>query len=140
MPVVDLAFDSGTLHVLRAEVQAHAGQAGMPGDRAANAVLAVHELAANVVQHGAGEGRLRIWRLPGALRCQVDDGDPPAPADPGLEELIAGDATDAASPAAVSTLRHLPGHGLWVVRQVADQMQIVSGPHGTRAMITFDLP
>jgi len=120
-PVVDLAFDSATLHVLRAEVQAHACQAGMPEDRAGDLVLAVHELTANAIRHGAGGGRLRMWNLGGALRCQVDDGDPPGQA-------------------VMNALPNMPGHGLWVVRQVADQVQILSGQRGTRATITFDLP
>ena len=34
----------------------------------------------------------------------------------------------------------VPGHGLWVVRQVADQLQVRSGPDGTRATVTFGLP
>ena len=32
---------------------------------AGDVVLAVHELAANVVCHGGGKGRLRVWHLAG---------------------------------------------------------------------------
>ena len=124
-PVLDLAFDSGTLHVLRAEVRARARQAGLSEDRAADVVVAVHELAANAISHGGGKGRLRVWDLAGALHCQVDDGDPDA----------SGDAA-----AALNSLPDLPGHGLWVARQVADQMRTLSGPRGTRATLTFGLP
>jgi anti-sigma regulatory factor (Ser/Thr protein kinase) len=120
-PVVDLVFDSGMLHVLRAEVQVHARQAGMPEERAGDMVLAVNELASNVIRHGAGGGRLRMWYLGEALRCQVDDGDPPGQA-------------------MTNTLPEMPGHGLWVVRQVADRVQILSGQGGTRATISFYLP
>ena len=81
-PLLDLAFDSGALYILRAEVLALAGQAGLSDDRAGDVVLAVHELAANVVCHGGGKGRLRVWQLAGALHCQVDDGDLIASADP----------------------------------------------------------
>lgn len=131
-PDIDLAFDSGTLHVLRAEVQAHAYRAGMPEGRAGDMVLAIHELAANAIRHGAGVGRLRMWSLPGALHCRVDDGDPPAPGD-------TGDAA-ASGQAMMSSLPDTPGHGLWVVRQMADQMQILTGPRGTRATVSFKLP
>jgi MFS family permease len=31
------------------------------------------------------------------------------------------------------------GHGLWVVRQVADRMRVLSGARGTRATVTFNL-
>jgi anti-sigma regulatory factor (Ser/Thr protein kinase) len=94
----------------------------MPGDQAADVVLAVHELAANAVTHGRETGRLRVWDLAGALHCQVDDGDPPAPGDP----------------ARASRLPDPAGHGLWVVRHIADQMQIASGPRGTRVTVTFN--
>lgn len=121
-PALDLAFDSGTLSVLRAQVHVHARRAALPGDQAADAVLAVHELAANVISHGGGAGRLRVWDLTGALHCQVEDGDPPVSEDPAL----------------VSCLPDQAGHGLWVVRQVADQVQIASGPRGTRVTVTFN--
>ena len=123
--LLDLAFDSGTLAVVRAETRAHAGQAGLSENRAAEVVLAVHELAANVTCHGGGKGRLRVWNLAGALRCQVDDGDLIASEDP------------AARP---NMLPEMPGHGLWVVRRIADRIQTLSGPRGTRVTLTFVLP
>lgn len=132
-PDIDLAFDSGTLPELRAEVQTHACRAGMPEGRAGDMVLAIHELAANAIRHGAGAGRLRMWNLAGVLHCRVDDGDPPAPGE-------TGDAADTSSRAMMSSLPDMPGHGLWVVRQMADQMQILTGPRGTQAMVSFKLP
>jgi anti-sigma regulatory factor (Ser/Thr protein kinase) len=122
VPVLDLPFDSGTLGALRAGVKLHACKAGLPEDRAEDVVLVVHELAANAVCHGAGAGRLRIWKLAGTLRCQVEDGDP------------------ADGPASGRPLPSRPGHGLWLVRQVADRMRILSGARGTRATVAFDLP
>ena len=124
-PVLDLAFDSGTLHVLRAEVRAQARRAGLSEGRAGDVVLAVHELAANAISHGRGKGRLRVWDLAGALHCQVNDGDLDACGDPA---------------AALNSLPYLPGHGLWVAREVADQMQTLSGPRGTRVTLTFGPP
>jgi anti-sigma regulatory factor (Ser/Thr protein kinase) len=122
-PVLILPFSSANLAVLRIRVQDQARRAGMPEDRAREIVLAIHELAANAVRHGLGTGLLRIWRLPRALHCQVDDGEPP------LGDKVPGPPLPAE-----------PMHGLWVVRQVADRMQILSGPRGTRAAATFDLP
>jgi anti-sigma regulatory factor (Ser/Thr protein kinase) len=121
--ILNLAFDSGTLHALRAAVHAHACQAGMSEDRAVDVVLAVHELAANAVRHGAGEGRLRIWSLPGELCCEVEDAGAPA------REGHAG----------ADPWPYEDGHGLWVVRQVSDRMEVASGPAGTRATVTFKL-
>ena len=122
--VLDLAFDSGTLHALRSGLKAHVCRAGLSADRAEDVVLAVHELAANAVHHGAGTGRLRVWRRAGALLCQVEDGDPLA----------------ACGQAALNPLPSRPGHGLWVVRRLADRMRVLSSARGTRATVTFNLP
>jgi anti-sigma regulatory factor (Ser/Thr protein kinase) len=126
-PALDQAFDSGTLYALRSAVQAHAFAAGMPERRADDVVIAIHELAANVVQHGAGRGRLRMWQMPGALQFQVDDGARPA-------------SPDGTAPNAADRWPYLKGHGLWLVREVADRMSLVSGPGGTRAHVMFTLP
>jgi anti-sigma regulatory factor (Ser/Thr protein kinase) len=144
-PVLELEFDSGTLGVLRAEVGAGARQAGLPEARAQDVVLAVHELAANAVQHGAGGGRLRMSMLAGALRCEVDDGDPGAAGDPCGQQADpaaskGAGAVDAYGSVPVPSWPNRPGHGLWVVRQVADRMRVLSGARGTRATVTFDLP
>jgi len=140
-PILDTVFDSETLHVLRADVQVLASRAGFPDHRVEDMVLAIHELAANAVHHGAGAGRLRIWNLAGALLCQVDDGLPasggPAAAGAGHGDGGATETERPPSPSAVSSWRAAPGHGLWVVQQVADQLQVTSGAQGTRATVTF---
>jgi anti-sigma regulatory factor (Ser/Thr protein kinase) len=87
-------------------------------------VLAVHELAANAIRHGAGAGRLRIWELTRELCCQVDDGD-----------LASGALARQAGP----SLSSRPGHGLWLVGQVADRVQVISGSGGTRVRVAFNL-
>jgi anti-sigma regulatory factor (Ser/Thr protein kinase) len=141
--VLDLAFDSGTLDTLRAGVRSHACQAGLSEDRAEDVVLAVHELAANAVRHGTGTGRLRLWKRAGALYCQVEDGDPPEVGDPAEQQP--GHGADDVANAEVSgycsahPLPSGPGHGLWVVRQVADRMRVLSRARGTRATVTFNL-
>lgn len=104
--------------------------AGMPEERARDVVIVVHELAANAVRHGAGRGRLRMWSRDGALRCQVwDGGRPPRP---GQSAATGGAAADAVPP-----WPHEHGHGLWLVRQVADDMSVVSGPGGTCVTAVF---
>jgi anti-anti-sigma factor len=128
-PILDQAFDAGSLYTLRAAVAAHATQAGLAPGRADDLVIAVHELAANAVRHGAGHGRLRIWRSDQALRCEItDDGLPDAQA--------AQDAQDAAT---APEWRTEPGHGLSLVRQVADHTSLSSGRDGTSATISFAL-
>ena len=139
---LDQAFDSGTLYALRAAVQAHAIQACLPESRTDDLVIAVHELAANAVRHGAGAGRLRMWELDGALHCEVYDSGSPASgvlAGPGGESGRAAD--EAAGPGGNMADRwpFLQGHGLWLVRVVADQISVFSGPGGTRATVVFFL-
>ena len=75
---LDQCFDASSLSALRTAAQACATQAGMPAERATDIVIALHELAANAVRHGAGAGRLRIWDHIGALYCRVDDDGPAA--------------------------------------------------------------
>lgn len=139
-PVLDLGFDSGTLHTVRAQMRACVSNAGFPEGQAEDVVLAVHELAANAVSHGGGAGRLRVWNLVGTLYCQVDDGDVPTSSRPGADHDGIAVIKPNGSPdrASVNSLPCEHGHGLWVVQQVADQMQSLSGPGGTSVLIRFD--
>ena len=121
-PLLDQEFDSGTLYALRAAVQAHASRVGLSEDRAGEVVLAVHELAANAIAHGAGHGRLRMWDQAGALSCEIVDGGPATTPPDRPDPWPAAD-----------------GHGLWLVQQVADELDLRSGPRGTRAVVTFAL-
>jgi anti-sigma regulatory factor (Ser/Thr protein kinase) len=132
LAALDQAFDSGTLYALRAAVQAHAFAAGMPERRIDDVVIAIHELAANAIQHGAGRGRLRMWRVPGALRFQVEDSGATSGAKRASSDRDRADAAD--------RWPYLRGHGLWLVREVADQMSLSSGPNGTRASVIFAFP
>jgi anti-anti-sigma factor len=127
-PVLDQVFDGDSLYSLRAAVAAHASQAGMPEGRARDLVLAVHELAANAVRHGAGHGRLRLWVTEDTVRCEVTDDGPPKPAD----------GTDA-GPRDMALWPVEPGHALWLIRQVADQASWDAGPSGTTATVSFRL-
>jgi anti-sigma regulatory factor (Ser/Thr protein kinase) len=140
-PELDEEFDAGTLHALRAKVLVHACRAGLSESRAMDVVLAVHELAANAIRHGAGVGRLRVWNLVRELCCQVDDGDPPRSEGPARHP--AGSATsvaDAHAKTLANSMSSAPGHGLWLARQVADRISMVSGPGGTRVIVAFNLP
>ena len=140
-PELDQEFDPGTLHALRAKVLVQACRAGLSESRAADVVLAVHELAANAIRHGAGAGRLRVWNLVRELCCQVDDGGSPRSEGPARPPAgSANGAADAHPKTLPSSVPSAPGHGLWLVRQVADRMSMVSGPGGTRVMVAFNLP
>jgi hypothetical protein len=138
-PLLDLAFDLDNLPAIREGVQACAIQFGFSDDRATDMVLAIHELAANAIVHGGGAGRLRVWKLAGALRCEVDDGDLMRSVEGrdgrnGSTGSHSGSARDSVS---VNSLPCEPGHGLSVVQYLADQTQSLSGPRGTSVMVIF---
>jgi anti-anti-sigma factor len=136
-PILDQAFDSDSLYALRAAVAAHATQAGLPLGRADDLVIAVHELAANAVRHGAGHGRLRVWQTDQALLCEIaDDGAPDTSQADGTQQA---DGTPQPGGPRAAPWRTEPGHGLSLVRQVADQTSLTSGPDGTLAAISFAL-
>ena len=122
-PALDQAFDSDSLYSLRAAVAAHGSQA---------AVRRPHQgpgpgRARTGRQRGAPRrraGRLRLWAADDAVRCEVTDQGVPG-------ETDAADAADAARWQAE------PGHGLWLVRQIADSASVQSGESGTVAAVIF---
>jgi anti-sigma regulatory factor (Ser/Thr protein kinase) len=109
---------------LRAAVSRRVRQFGLDEDRAADLVLAVHEVAANTVVHGGGAGVFRLWREAKSLVCELRDTgriDRPligrqAPA-PDIEK----------------------GRGLWLANQVCDLVQIRSFPTGSVVRLHMSL-
>ena len=126
---LDQAFDAGSLYALRAAVAAHAAAAGLSRSQVYDVTAVAHELAANAVVHGAGHGRLRLWVEGGFLYCQVSD------------EGRDGTAARASAPSADGAVswpaEH--GHGLWLARQVAEDVGIGHGSSGTTATARFPL-
>ena len=127
---LDLAFDAGTLSDLRKAVRAVAVAAGLPGERADEVMFAVHELAANAVRHGGGAGRAWLDVTAGYLNCRVSDTGPGPP--------VGRARGDGGDPGAPWPFR--PGHGLWLVRNVADYLSIQSDLHGSTVTVAFRLP
>ena len=124
---IDQAFNADTLGVLRKLVLAEVTAAGVPAARAAEIMIAVHELAANAVRHGAGAGLARLGVEAGEVRCQVID------AGPGSTDGHRPDgAAGGAQPWPVE-----PGHGLWLVHQVADLVSVTCNPAGCRVTAVF---
>ena len=104
------------LSQVRALVLRHAREAGLAEGRANDLVLAVSEVAANTLRHTRSPGTLAIWHDEDEVVCEIHD---------------AGTITDP------SVGRRKPppgasgGHGLWLVRQVCDLVELTSDASGT---------
>jgi anti-sigma regulatory factor (Ser/Thr protein kinase) len=112
------------LRPLRRLVEAQARSSGLSDDRAASLVLAASELAANTLRHTQAGGTLHVWQTRREILCQVAD---------------QGRITD---PLAGRTRRPAaePGHGLWLVNQVCDLVELRSGQAGTTVRLHMRLP
>jgi anti-sigma regulatory factor (Ser/Thr protein kinase) len=119
--VVDLP----SLGRLRDAVTRGATECGLSGPSISNLVLVANELATNVVRHGGGTGRMWLWCADGCMYCQVVD------AGPGLSDPEAV-GTSPSEPTA------LTGRGMWLVRQMSDQLHIRTGPGGTAVTVAMD--
>jgi hypothetical protein len=84
-------------------------------------VLAVGELAANTLAHTSGRGTFVIWRTGSEVVCQVSDSGQ-------IADPLVG--TFRPDPAATTSRR-----GLWLVNEVADLVQIRTGPAGTTVRV-----
>ncbi len=109
---------------VRAFVWAYAAQAGLSPFRAGDLVIAASELAANTLSHTTGGGILHLWTTPGELLCQVHD---------------SGHMTDPEAGQVCPAPNASHGHGLWVVRQLCDTVDISTGPGGTTICLHMQL-
>jgi anti-sigma regulatory factor (Ser/Thr protein kinase) len=111
------------LQPVRQLVASHARRAGLPGERAADLVLAASELAANTLRHTGAGGTLHLWHTAEEILCQIHD---------------QGWITDALA----GRERRPPeerGHGLWVVNQVCDLVELRTGQAGTTVRLHMRL-
>ncbi|MGH3250003.1 MAG: ATP-binding protein [Trebonia sp.] len=104
------------LSQVRALVLHHARQAGLTEGRANDLVLAVSEVAANTLRHTRSPGTLAIWHDEDEVVCEVHD-------EGTITDPFAG--TSKPAPGASG------GHGLWLVRQVCDLVELTSDANGT---------
>ncbi len=104
-------FDANGLYALRAAVSAHASSLGMKSDQLGALLVVATELATNAIRHGGTMGQLRLWRVDEAIFCQViDDGPGIAKPDQAGTQPVPLNADE--------------GRGLWIVRQLSDQLVI----------------
>jgi anti-sigma regulatory factor (Ser/Thr protein kinase) len=113
------------LAAVRAVVYRCALEAGLPEARAVDLVLAVSEVAANTVRHAKSPGSLKIWYDTEEIVCQIQD-----------EGVIADPLAGRRRP----SLEAMGGHGLWIVNQVCDEVEIRSDETGTTVRLHMGLP
>ena len=103
------------LRAVRQHVTSAARQAGLSAGRAADLALAASEVAANTLRHAGGSGMLHVWPTADEVICQITDSGR-------IDDPLAGRRRPASDGS---------GHGLWVVNQVCDLVQLRSGRDGT---------
>lgn len=113
------------LSEVRALAEKRARVAGLPDNRVVDFVIAVSEIAANTVRHARSAGSIDIWTVDGQVICEMrDDGvitDPLAGSQPPPPDSDGG-------------------HGLWLVYQVCDQVELESDEKGTVIRLHMSLP
>jgi anti-sigma regulatory factor (Ser/Thr protein kinase) len=112
--VQPLSFDDD-LRQVRRLAAAEAEAAGLTASRAADLVLAVSEVAANTLRHSGGQGEFLAWHTADEVICEIRDGG--TLTDP----LVGRRRPDQLG----------PGHGLWVVNQVCDLVELRTSPAQT---------
>jgi anti-sigma regulatory factor (Ser/Thr protein kinase) len=118
-----LVYDTDLAPVRRL-VERHAVGAALGADRVADLVLAASEVAANTLDHTRSGGMIQVWRDEEELFCQVHDQGT-------ISDPLAG------------RVRRGPdgrGHGLYLVNQVCDLVELRSGAAGTTIRLHMRLP
>lgn len=101
---------------VRAMISREAIVAGLAPDRVADLVIAVNELAANTLRHAAGSGTLLVWLTASEIVCEVRDSG-------WIRDPLAGRCRRAGDAGG--------GHGLWLVNEICDLVEMRTGPQGT---------
>lgn len=119
-PVHELLFHAQTLSAVRRTIARHPTTAGLTTEQREDLALSAHELAANSLRHGGGQGLLRLWREDNTVICEIRDHG--RLSDPFAGHRLPGSA-------------HLGGRGLWPVDQLCDLVQVRTSPTGTTVRV-----
>jgi anti-sigma regulatory factor (Ser/Thr protein kinase) len=126
VPASDVMYHTyrSDLSAVRALVLEQARQAGLAEDRANDLVLAVSEVAANTLRHTRSTGTLAIWHDADEVVCEIRDAGV-------ITDPLAGQRRPPADASG--------GHGLWIVHQVCDQVEMTSDATGTTVRMRIAL-
>ena len=123
-PDQQLDFDRNDLRTLRRFVVHHGISHGLDGADALQLAVAANEVATNSIMHGAGRGRLAVWRNPDQLIWEVrDSGQLNSAQFLGMVAPGPGDHR---------------GRGLWLARQIVDDLYIWHDQAGTGVRATVN--
>ena len=114
------------LSEVRALAEKEASAAGLSAERVVDFVIAVSEITANTVRHARSPGSMEIWTEDGEIVCEIRDNGVI------LNPQLAGSQ---APPAGANG-----GHGLWLVHQVCDRVELHSDQGGTVIRLHMSLP
>jgi anti-sigma regulatory factor (Ser/Thr protein kinase) len=104
------------LSEVRALAEKQARVAGLPDDRVVDFVIAVSEVAGNTVRHAKSPGTIEIWSDDDEIVCEIRDAG-----------VIADPLAGSSPPPSDAN----GGHGLWLVHQVCDRVDLHSDKNGT---------
>jgi anti-sigma regulatory factor (Ser/Thr protein kinase) len=113
-----------SLASLRAAVADHGRRCGMGDTAVGDLIMVANELATNVVRHGGGVGRMVLWHRDKVVICQVSDDGPGMfnTADIGANRIETTSVT---------------GRGIWLIRQVANGVEIDTNERGTTVTVSM---
>lgn len=109
---------------VRALAEKHARMAGLNDARVVDFMIAVSEVAANTVRHARSQGTMEIWNDAEEIVCEIHDGG-----------VITDPSVGHQPPSADAT----GGHGLWLVHQVCDRVELHSDLTGTTIRLHMSL-
>ena len=106
-------------------VEARARLAGLHEYRVQEVVAAVGEVVSNAFRHAKTSVDIAVWTEGGRLVCQIED-------EGRISDPLAGQRRP--------SLDSMGGHGLWIVHQVCDQVDMQSDESGTTIRLHMNLP
>jgi anti-sigma regulatory factor (Ser/Thr protein kinase) len=112
------------LSEVRTLAEKQARMAGLPDERVVDFVIAISEVAGNTVRHARSAGSMEIWSDGDEIVCEMRD------------EGVIGDPLAGRRPPSPDANG---GHGLWLVHQVCDRVDLRSDSGGTTIRMHMSL-
>lgn len=125
--LVGLHIDDADLPSVREAIREAGARAGVQGPRLEQLVLAANEIVTNALVHGAPPVSVQVWSDGQRLVCQVAD------KGPGVHDPLAGYRPPALDEGPEGQM------GLWIARQLCDELELLAGGSGLTVRMTLTL-